>query len=504
VALEYLLVHVGPDNLLEVLFASSADAIVVVDEHGAIELASAAVEHLFGYAPAELVGQPVEVLVPEAVRVAHVQHRAAFGNHPATRLMGAGLELYGRRREGTVFPVDVSLTPLRVDGRTRTAAFVRDATEQRRSEALMRRIIEITREVLAGADRYDVLTLICQDITTLVGADLAWVVLPAPEGERGGLRVEAAAGQVFDELIGAALDTESSLAGRAMRAGQPVLVPDMSADPSVVSPARQAGLGPGAYIPMAAQGRPIGALIVARRAGTRPFSPAEIAATEVFAAAAAIGLALGDARESVEELRIVTEHERIARDLHDTVIQRLFALGMRLQGFQRLANPKTADTISEAVRSIDEVIREIRETIFDLNRPPTASPDARLQVRAVVEESSESLGFVPRVSFRGPVEAAMTQSTLIQLLSVLRESLSNVVRHARASRVDVLVAATSETISLIVSDDGVGISDGPAAGHGLANIASRAAELGGECSITARRPTGTLVQWRVPTGGRQS
>ena len=297
------------------------------------------------------------------------------------------------------------------------------------------------------------------------------------------------------------LNPSTSLSARAMAGGRTVVVDDMRAEPSVLSEARSRGFGPGAYFPMISQDGPIGALVVVRDADAEPFNSVESAAAEVFASAAAVGIALGGARDTLEAMHLVSEHERIARDLHDTVIQRLFALGMGLQGAQRLASGAVGERISRSVQAIDEVIREIRETIFDLNRPPGADFDVRQRVRAVAGEVGGEVGFTPRTTFRGPVEAAVSDEMISHLLAVLREALTNVGRHARASTVDVVVAATADTVTLSVADDGIGPSSGPSAGHGLANMADRAAELGGELTISSRRPRGTLLLWTVPTGG---
>jgi len=250
---------------------------------------------------------------------------------------------------------------------------------------------------------------------------------------------------------------------------------------------------------MLTQDGAVGALVVAREAGSEPFVQAELDAVEVFASATAVGQALGAARDALADLRIVSEHERIARDLHDTVIQRLFALGMGLQAAQRLADPQVTERIQAAVQAIDEVIREIRETIFDLNRPHSASLDVRQQLREVATDVGSQLGFSPRVSFRGPVEAATTDETLINLLAVAREALTNAGRHARASRVDVVLAASADCVVLTVADDGIGLPEGPTAGHGMANMSDRAAALGGTLTVGARRPSGTLVEWKVPS-----
>jgi PAS domain S-box-containing protein len=487
----------GPGSLLEAVFTSSPDAVVLVDDRGRIELASAAVEILFGYEPSELIGQPVEVLVPDAVRDVHREHRSKYALDPVSRPMGAGLQLQGRRRDGAVFPIDVSLSPLVFGERSLTVAFVRDATDRRRGDRLMEDINEVTRSVLAGEDITEVLGLVSERARDLAGAAVTWVAVP-DHSDPHRMRVVAGAGADADGIVGASLDASSSLSAKAMGAGQPVLVPDMQAEPAVLQEAREAGFGPGVYFPMVTQDGPMGALVAARRLAAPAFTETELAATEAFASAAAVGLALGTARESLENLRMVSEQERIARDLHDTVIQRLFALGMGLQGAQRLADEQLSERIRAAVRAIDEVIRDIRETIFDLNRPPAAGLDVRQRVRGLAAEAAGPLGYSPRVSFRGPVEAALTEPVLDQLLTVLREALSNVARHARASRVDVVVLADASTVTLSVADDGIGLPDGPLAGHGLQNMAQRAAGLGGECAVTRRSPAGTILRWRVP------
>ncbi len=470
---------------------------MLVDGEGCIELASAAVETLFGYHPSGLVGQPVEILVPDQVRNVHREHRGAYARHPTARPMGAGLQLRGRRHDGTVFPIDVSLSPVIFEQRTLTVAFVRDATDRRRSERLMEFVNEVTRSMLAGEDSTEVLGLVSERARALAGAAATWVVVP-DRSDPHQLRVVAGAGAGVDGIIGATLDASSSLSAKTMGAGQPVLVPDMQADQSVIPEARDVGFGPGVYFPMVTQEGRIGALVVARRTGVPPYTDAELAATEAFASAAAVGLALGAARESLENLHMVSEQERIARDLHDTVIQRLFALGMGLQGVQRLADERIAERIRSAVEAIDDVIREIRETIFDLSRPSAIGLDVRQRVRDVAVEAAGSLGYPARVSFRGPVEAALTEPVLTEVLSVLREALSNVARHSRASRVDVVLMADAATVTLSVADNGIGLPDGPLAGHGLENMTERAAKLGGECVVTRRHPAGTILKWWVP------
>jgi signal transduction histidine kinase len=199
-------------------------------------------------------------------------------------------------------------------------------------------------------------------------------------------------------------------------------------------------------------------------------------------------------------LQMAEDRNRIARDLHDLVIQRVFGAGMRLNSMLPTAVGATADHLREVVTELDSVISDIRTTIFDLQTEQTVRGGLRSSVRHLTLDAGERLGFAPRVRFTGPVDAGVDRDAGEQLLAVLRESLSNVIRHARASSVEVEVAAGPELV-LRVSDDGVGAAGDPGAGFGLRNMASRADALGGSFEVGLRTPRGTVVEWRVPLGG---
>lgn len=487
-----------PAELIEALLLASPDAVIVVDTEGRIESASPPIERLFGYQPGELVGQPVETLIPKELRSVHAAHRSRYSSHPVARAMGSGLALYGRRKDGSTLPVDVSLAPIDVGGSKLVGAFVRDATDRRRSEDVLRYVNEISRHLLAGEVTSATLGLIARRARSLVGATASWVVVP---GRRGELSVEAADGAATGGLVGSTLSSTESLSARTMAEGAPLWIPDMAADPAVLPAGRRLGLGPGLYLPMLAKDVVVGVLVVGRGSEDEPFEPTEAQALEVFASAASIVLSLGRAREELDVLRLVSEHERIARDLHDTVIQRLFAVGMSLQGLHRLAAGVVADRIDEAVDAIDQVIREIRQTIFELNNPSDradAPSDIRRRLTDLVSGSAEQLGFQPRLAFRGDVERSMSTEVAAHVLAAAQEGLSNVARHANARAVDVVLSADGGMVTLTVADDGRGLPDGPSAGQGLTNLRSRAEQLGGEFRTSGRRPKGTLLEWKVP------
>jgi signal transduction histidine kinase len=211
-----------------------------------------------------------------------------------------------------------------------------------------------------------------------------------------------------------------------------------------------------------------------------------------------VGLALDRARavEDRAELAILSDRDRIARDLHDLVIQRLFATGMRLQGLQMLAErPDVRNGLDTAVDDIDKTIKDIRGSIFDLQSRRDAS--LRGDVRTLMAEYSTALGFTPAVRTSGPVDTAVPAQVQAELLAVLREALANIAKHARASSASVTVSVTGAEVSLQVSDDGVGL---PAERHesGLRNARNRASGLGGSFSVAPGSPRGTVLHWSAP------
>lgn len=484
-------------GLFEALLDASPDAVVVVGEDGSIETVSPAVTALFGYKPEELIGKPVEVLLPESLRESHVRFRQGYVRDAEARPMGANLDLRGRRVDGSVFPVDVSLAPTVVDGGLRVGAFIRDATERRRSESLLRYVNEISSSVLAGERPAELLALTAERGRELLDAACSWIAVRQGD-DPDDLVVAASSGLGAKQLLGRTVPVNTSIAARAMTRRIPLSIPDMSAEPEVMPEARQIGLGPGLYQPMLADEGTLGTLVIARHEEGQAFDLGEIAVAEAFASAAAVVLALGRVRESMEELKMMAEHERIGRDLHDTVIQRLFALGMGLQAAERLADERVRGRIGDAVDAIDNVIREIRQTIFDLSRPPSTQSALRHELRELIREAETLLGFTPRLAMRGPVESAMIEQMLPHVVAVVRESLSNTARHARASSVDVVIEVTNGMLHVSVSDDGIGVKEVSTAGHGLENMRRRAEQLGGTFTLTSRSPSGSRLEWTVP------
>jgi signal transduction histidine kinase len=215
--------------------------------------------------------------------------------------------------------------------------------------------------------------------------------------------------------------------------------------------------------------------------------------------AAAAGVAIENVRlhTRLHELAVVEDRERIARDLHDTVIQQLFATGMSLQAATaRVDDAAVTERIQAAVDDLDRTIRDIRSTIFALQPRPRGG--VRDEVLAITAESAGALGFDPHVRFSGSVDALVDKEVASHLFSTLREALANVARHAAATRSDVEVAVSRTEVRLLVLDNGIGISADRTRHSGLRNITERAEALGGTAAVAPVAEGGTQLEWRVP------
>jgi signal transduction histidine kinase len=217
--------------------------------------------------------------------------------------------------------------------------------------------------------------------------------------------------------------------------------------------------------------------------------------------AAAAGVAIENARllARARELDIAQERERIARDLHDTVIQRLFATGLSLQSAARLADqPEVIDRIQQAVDELDLTVRDVRSSIFELNPPATSSRGLRRQLLAVGDEFFDALGFSPTFRFEGPVDSGVPDSLAPHVVAVVREGLANVAKHAGSPTAEVRVSVGGGRVTVAIDDAGRGLGSQVGRGNGIRNLTARAAELGGTFDASDRRGGGTAIRWQVP------
>jgi PAS domain S-box-containing protein len=626
----------APADLVHAVVNLMPDAAVVVDGRGVIVAANSLADALFGYGPDELAGKPVEVLVPGRLRREHALHRDSYTSDPTQRPMGAGLDLWGLRADGTEFPVDISLAPLGVPEKPQTLAAVRDLTERRsewetrarlstivsssddaimsmslngtltswnpgaehllgyraeevighpvwrivpadrrgeleellarvrigirvppadttrvhrdgsvvdvslrislvrdpqgqpigfaalmrdigdrkraddelrrllvfsqRRERWLEAISEIRLALLAVTTLDDSLALIVRRAAELADADGVTVSVPADDPEQ--VVVRAGVGELAEPFVGQPFALDRSLVGHVLRAGRSIVSADAAADEGQWSEAAGVqAIGPLVCVPLTTSTGLAGVLAVARARGREEFAPADVQLLEHFAGQAGLAIDLARVRADMEQLAVLADRERIARDLHDHVIQRLFAVGMGLQAAANsIAEAGVRQRIAEAVDELDATIREVRSAIFSLELRASAKVEAstRSRILDVVSHAAKSLGFQPRLQFDGPLDTTVPDRLVPDLLAVLREALSNAARHAEATIVEVRLEARDDLV-VTVSDNGIGIGV-PTRTSGLANLRARAEAHGGAMTVGSNGARGTRLEWRVPLG----
>jgi signal transduction histidine kinase len=298
------------------------------------------------------------------------------------------------------------------------------------------------------------------------------------------------------------LPTGKGLLGQLIRDPRVLRLDDLRRHPAASGlPEGHPPMGSFIGAPIRVWGDVFGNLYVTEKRGGGTFSAEDEAA--VVALAAVAGSAIANVRlvARSRELSVVRERDRIARDLHDTVIQNLYATGLGLQAAQRssLGLDDVQARITRAIESIDATVKEIRATIFALQDDPSTSVGARTRVLAVIEEMASLLGFQPRLRLDGPIDTVVGAELVEEIVPVLRESLTNVAKHARASTVTVRLEVLDGHLELEVIDDGVGLPEQMRPrGMGVENIRDRASLLGGAVEFASVESGGTRMSWRSP------
>ena len=451
------------DEVIWGLVDAAPDGLVMVDDQGLILLVNRQAEEIFGYDRGELLGLPVETLIPPDLRSVHTAHRTRYRADPRVRAMGTGLDLRGYRKDGTEFPLEISLSPLRTGGQLRVIAAVRDVSERKAAEARAREIQEVLDATPDGVFIFEPASLRFSYVNKGATAHLGYahdelltmtLLHFSPELTASDFRALVHA---VEEMPGAST-TYTTTHRRKDGTDMPVEVILQSAMPD-------------------AEGHPQFLVALVRDITERVESEDQL-------------------RRAQTELDTLEDRERIARDLHDTVIQRLFAAGLALQATaSRIRDEDVERRIEDVVDQLDETIRELRYAIFGLESRG-AGAGLREQIVRVLSEEQKGLGFEPKLIIGGSLES-VGEDAAAQLLPTLRETLSNVARHARATSAEVTVDVGPD-LTLRVLDDGVGVGDDPGTGKGIRNMESRAERLGGTLRITQRDPSGTVLEWKVP------
>jgi signal transduction histidine kinase len=452
---------------------------------------------------------------PKPIRIANIaDHAKSVGfppNHPPMHsFLGAPVQAMGKvfgniylaeKRDGTKFtPEDEEAVVILA---TQAGAAIANATlyaETRQRERWLVALRDITSEILAGTDADSLLAGIAEHARDLAGADSATIITPSSTA--GQLEVAAAVGAQAAQVRGHLVPASGSISGAVMKSGQTLVTDDASADRGAYQPIIRLGrVGPAIFVPLRVRGQATGTLMVANVKGARRFDPDTTRLVETFADQASVAMEYVRAQADVRRVGLMEERERIAKELHDGIIQSLFAVGMNLQGTALMsASPETAARVESAVGELDKVIRDLRNYIFGLRPGILADRHLDQALRALGEEV-HAPGLKVAVDVDGDLAASLTTWSH-EIIQLTREALSNVARHANAQNSVVTLARNRHGASLTIKDDGTGFDPpGDSTGNGLRNMRERVTALGGKLRISRTGVRGTSVQFTFPVPG---
>lgn len=348
---------------------------------------------------------------------------------------------------------------------------------------------------LLGPISYDAaLQLVVDSAREVAGADFAAVIIPDDDAQ---YVVRGVSGVPPEGVVSEVVEVDDTVIGDVVRSRELQVVPDADAESHYHhdKTPRWPHLSTVMILPLHS-GDLTGAIVTGWHAPNRAVATIDPVLPMNFAEQAALALQVAEARESQARLAVYEDRDRIGRDLHDLVIQRLFAIGLTLDHTVKdLPDDETAERITAAIDDIDSTIKDIRRTIFALSTP-SDSDRLRMDIENLVAHATLLLGFRPRLDLRGPVDTVVDDTVRGHLLAVVGETLSNVVRHSGAKNVEVLVDVVG-SVKVVVTDDGRGLAD-QVPGNGLRNMRHRAELLGGRFEVRARAEGGLVAYWEVP------
>ncbi|APE19045.1 histidine kinase [Mycobacterium sp. WY10] len=357
---------------------------------------------------------------------------------------------------------------------------------------------EITAAILSDGKHFRPLQLIAERVCELTEAEQAIVLFPEdadqPADEVDTLVVSAAVGRYADEVLGQRIPVEGSTSGSVFRSGEPLITETFR---KPIQAFTDVGERPAVVAPLCADGQSLGVLVVARSVNAPRFGTEYLNLVGDFAGHAAIALTIDRARHYAAELALLGDRERIAHDLHDQVIQRVFAVGLDLQGaIARIREPELAQRLSRSVDELQAVITEIRSTIFNLQHPADSGEGLAARIHTVFDQLTSNRDVAATLNLTGPL-SIIAPELAAHTEAVVTEAVSNAVRHSGADKITVSIAV-GDDLSIVVTDDGSGIPADNKRSSGLRNLARRAESVGGVFQLSDVESGGTQLIWRAP------
>ena len=450
---------------------------------------------------------------PHIIRVENIKdHPDSVGfppNHPPMRsFLGAPVQALGRtfgniylteKRGAREFSAEDERSLLVLA--TQAGVAIANASlyqEVKRREGWLEALREVTLGILEGGDANSLLVSIAEHARELAGADAAQILTTTSSA--GLLDVVAAVGAYAQQVQGQSVPAAKSISGEVIETGKPLHTDDATAHGHAYQPIIRLGhVGPAIFVPLRVRGRATGTLMVANLKGGRLFDEGTIRLVETFADQASVAIEYGRAQRNLQRLGLMDERERIAKELHDGIIQSLFAVGMGLQSTALQAvSPETGNRIEAAVGELDRVIRDLRNYIFGLRPGILADRQLDQALSALGEEVQASSHVLIEVNVDAALAADLS-SRSHEIVQITREALSNVARHAQAKHSEVRLARQGSKAVLTIEDDGIGFDvRGDSAGNGLRNMRERAAAMGGAVRLTSNAGKGTRLRLTLP------
>ncbi len=412
-------------------------------------------------------------------------------------------EVFGRlylteKKDGQEFSADDEVVVMSLAGAAGIAIDnARLYEEARRRQSWLEATAEVSAALLGEEGTDQALQLIATRAQELTGADYTLIVVPDESDDGpdspGELVVEVCVGAGAEEILGRRIPVHGSTTGAVYADHIPRSVPRLAFD---FSAGGNVEFGPALALPLGTSRPPSGVLLTLRKAGARGFDDAELHLVSTFADQAALALERAETQANRRELEMLTDRDRIAKDLHDHVIQRLFAIGLAMNGTQRrVRTPEVTDRLNCHIDDLDDVIRDIRSVIFDLQTEPGGAKHLRTELNEIIGELTEDAPMHTTVRMSGPMDTIPPELAR-HLHAVVREGVSNAVRHARARNLSVTVSLDGD-VTVSIADDGIGMPESVAR-SGLHNLVDRAAEVGGQCTIDVPDTGGTKLTWCAP------
>jgi signal transduction histidine kinase len=450
---------------------------------------------------------------PHSIRIENLgNHPQSVGfpaNHPPmTSFLGAPVQAMGKVF-GNIYLTEKRSAPVFSDEdeeslvilATQAGVAIANATlyaQTRQRERWLDALRAITSDILAGSDAESLLAAIAEHARDLAGADSALILTTTRVP--GQLVVAAAVGAHADKVRGHWVPAAKSISGDVMESGKPLVTESAATHRDAYQPIIRLGhVGPAIFVPLRVRGRATGTLMVANSTGGRTFSETVIRLVETFADQASVAIEYARAQTDLRRLELMEERERIAKELHDGIIQSLFAVGMNLQSTALMSgSPETTGRVDKAVDELDRVIRDLRNYIFGLRPGILADRQLNQALEAMGEEAGSTLQIPVVVEVDGAVSAALSSKSH-EIVQLTREALSNITRHSQAKHAAVRLARRGANAILTIEDDGIGFDARElSSGSGMRNMRERAVAAGGTLRITSADGKGTKLRFTFP------